>query len=146
MKGLAFNLLGNTADAEDAVQEAFLKLYRSFASFRGDSRPSTWLYRILVNTCHDQGRKRSRRPEVPEEVLEARPPAAPVVDHPLRLTLEKGLRELTPRQREVFLLFEVEGLKHAEIGAILGIPEGTSKGTLFDAKRALQGYLREAHA
>ena len=63
MKSVAMNLLGNTSDAEDAVQEAFLKLHRSWTSFKGESLLSTWLYRILVNTCYDMGRRRKRRPE-----------------------------------------------------------------------------------
>jgi RNA polymerase sigma factor (sigma-70 family) len=63
MKSVAMNLLGNTSDAEDAVQEAFLKLYRSWGAFKGESLRSTWLYRILVNTCYDIGRRRKRTPE-----------------------------------------------------------------------------------
>src|SRR3989442_734925 len=61
MKSVARNLLGNASDAEDAVQEAFLKLYRGLAGFKGDSALSSWLYRILVNTCYDIGRRRQRR-------------------------------------------------------------------------------------
>ena len=57
MKSVAMNLLGSAADAEDAVQEAFLKVYRSAAGFRGGSSVSTWIYRILVNTCYDLMRK-----------------------------------------------------------------------------------------
>ena len=142
MKSLALNILGNRADAEDAVQEAFLKVYRSRGDFRGEASPSTWLYRILVNTCYDMGRKRRRHPEGPE-LEETDVSRAPAIDHPLRLTLQKALGRLPSRQRDVFLLFEVEGFKHAEIGTILGIPEGTSKSVLFDAKRALQGFIRD---
>ena len=65
MKSVAAMLLGSTSEAEDAVQEAFLKLYRGLPSFKGESLLSTWLYRILVNTCRDLGRRRTRSPEVP---------------------------------------------------------------------------------
>ncbi len=140
MKSIAMNLLGNTSDAEDAVQEAFLKVHRSWSSFKGESQLSTWLYRILVNTCYDIGRRRKRRPEPPPEPDQAeRPdPPAPAPDHTLRLTIERALGRLPELQRSVFLLFEVEGFKHREIAEILGIPEGTSKHALFTAKRELQ--------
>ena len=62
MKSVAANLLGDLADAEDAVQETFLKVYRGAASFRGGSMLSTWIYRVLVNSCYDLLRKRSREP------------------------------------------------------------------------------------
>ena len=145
MKSVAANLLGNPSDAEDAVQECFLKVYRGAASFRGASLLSTWIYRVLVNTCYDLLRKRGRRPV--ESRLEAgaadsfREPAAPASDHPLRLSLEACLRDLDPRRRTVFLLFEVEGFTHREVGEILGFPEGTSKTLLFEARRQLQSRL-----
>jgi RNA polymerase sigma-70 factor (ECF subfamily) len=145
MKSVAANLLGNFSDAEDAVQECFLKVYRGAGSFRGASRLSTWIYRVLVNTCYDMLRKRGRRPV--EARLEAtapdslREPATPAADHPLRLSLEACVQDLEPRRRAVFLLFEVEGFTHREVGEILGVPEGTSKTLLFEARRQLQSRL-----
>src|SRR3982074_378565 len=64
MKNLARNILGNALDAEDAVQDTFLKVQRSISSFRGQSSFVTWTFRILVNTCHDARRKRVRKKEV----------------------------------------------------------------------------------
>jgi len=141
MKSVAMNLTGNVADAEDAVQEAFLRAYRSATSFKGDSALSTWMYRIVVNVCHDLRRRRSARPEgsavdLDDAVLPRF--EAPAQDHPLRLALEKALAGLDPRQRDVFVLFDVEGFTHREIGEVLGVPEGTSKGLLFEARRALR--------
>lgn len=143
MKSVARNLLGNVSDAEDAVQETFLKLYRKLPAFRGEARLSTWLYRILVNTCYDMGRQRRRKaePAAPADEAGAPEPPAPAHDHPLRLTIERGLGRLAELPRTVFLLHEVEGFKHGEIGAILGIPEGTSKHALFAAKRELQALI-----
>jgi RNA polymerase sigma-70 factor (ECF subfamily) len=144
MKSVAMGLLGNRSDAEDAVQEAFLKLYRSLPSFKGDSLLSTWLYRILVNTCRDIGRRRTRSPERPLPAVDpaAVPePSTPAVDHPLRLTLERFLARLEPLPKAVFVLFEVEGFRHGEIAEILGIPEGTSRYALFAAKKELQGLI-----
>ena len=63
MKSIALHLLGNTSDAEDAVQEAFLKIYRGIRGFAGQASLSTWIFRILINTCRDIGRRRKRNPE-----------------------------------------------------------------------------------
>jgi RNA polymerase sigma-70 factor (ECF subfamily) len=147
MKSVAMNLLGNESDAEDAVQEAFLKLFRGLPGFKGGSLLSTWLYRILVNTCYDLGRRRARSPEVPEDSDEGgaararREAGASPLDPPLRLTLERLLDGLDPQPRTVFVLFEIEGFKHREIAGILGIPEGTSRYALFEAKKSLQAGI-----
>jgi len=139
MKSLAFNMLGNVADAEDAVQEAFLRAYRARAEFRAGAALYTWVTRILINTCYDVGRRRATRrsdtsmdAEVPIDV------PVPASDHPLRLTLERAIGELAPIYREVFLLCEVEGFTHREVAAVLAIPEGTSKARLFEARRQLR--------
>jgi RNA polymerase sigma-70 factor (ECF subfamily) len=146
MKSVAMNLLGNTADAEDAVQEAFLKLFRSLPTFKGESLLSTWLYRILVNTCYDMGRRRQRRgvEAALDDDSKAWEIRAPQGDASLRVTLERTVADLPEPQRSVFVLFEVEGFKHREIAEILEIPEGTSKHALFVAKRALQERLLAA--
>jgi RNA polymerase sigma-70 factor (ECF subfamily) len=144
MKSLALNLLGNRSDAEDAVQEAFLKAYRHRDTFRSDAQLWTWVYRILLNACYDIGRRRaSRGSPQPLDGLESLPTAGGR-DHPLRLTLRRALAALTPTYREVFLLFEVEGYTHREVAQILDIPEGTSKGRLFEARRQLKDLLRGA--
>jgi RNA polymerase sigma-70 factor (ECF subfamily) len=141
MKSLAFNMLGSAADAEDAVQEAFLRAYRSWPQFRGQANLSTWAFRILINACYDLGRQRRKRGDedwVDDPAVQL---PAPSHDHPLRATLDKAIGRLKPRQREVFLLYEVEGFKHGEIAEILQIPEGTSKATLFEAKRELRSLI-----
>jgi len=143
MKSLALNMLGNVSDAEDAVQEAFLRAYRGRDSFREGATLFTWVCRILINTCHDVGRKRAVRRG--EETLDGDvviEPASPAGDHPLRLTLERAVRGLAPIYRDVFLLCEVEGYTHREVAAILEIPEGTSKARLFEARRQLRVALR----
>jgi RNA polymerase sigma-70 factor (ECF subfamily) len=145
MKNLARNLLGTQSDAEDAVQETFLKVQRSIASFRGQSSFVTWTFRILVNTCHDMRRRRVRRKENATEETSA--DAMPVEvraagAHPaLRLALERAIATLTRHQRDVFLLYEVEGFRHAEIAGMLQITETASKNTLFNAKKNLRQLL-----
>ena len=145
MKNLARNVLGSSADAEDAVQETFLKVQRSIASFRGQSSFVTWTYRILINTCYDARRSRLRKREVAtDDDSEETPriePRAPGAHPSLRMALERALAKLTRHQRDVFLLYEVEGFRHAEIAGMLEITEAASKNTLFQAKKNLREML-----
>ncbi len=144
MKNLARNVLGNPIDAEDAVQETFLKVQRSIASFRGQSSFVTWTYRILINTCYDARRTRLRKREVANDDSEETPrpePRAPGAHPSLRMALERALAKLTRHQRDVFLLYEVEGFRHAEIAGMLEMTETASKNTLFQAKKNLRQML-----
>ena len=145
MKSLALNVLGNRSDAEDAVQEAFLRAYRSRQTFRSESALWTWVYRILLNTCYDIGRsRRAHRDNQTAEVDEAFDLPSPSGDHPLRLTLRRAVAALAPIYRDVFLLCEVEGYTHREVASLLDIPEGTSKGRLSEARRRLRAAIRGA--
>jgi RNA polymerase sigma-70 factor (ECF subfamily) len=147
MKSMARNLLGTTSDAEDAVQDTFLKIQRSIATFRGQSSFATWSFRILINTCYDARRSRMRKKEVSQDEPEApeaapRPePRAPVAHPSLKLALERAVEQLTRQQREVFLMYEVEGMRHSEIAAVMQISETASKNTLFQAKKNLRQML-----
>lgn len=144
MRNLARNLLGSQSDAEDAVQETFLKVQRSISGFRGQSSFVTWTFRILVNTCYDMRRSKLRRKEQVQDDTEDRMPREPRAPgaHPsLRMALERALAQLTEHQRNIFLLYEVEGFHHAEIATMLEISETASKNTLFQAKRNLRNML-----
>ena len=145
MKNLARNLLGSQMDAEDAVQETFLKIQRSISGFRGQSSFVTWTFRILVNTCHDLRRSRVRRKDQVNEDVDSLPPhkelRAPGAHPSLRMALESALDRLSAHQRDVFLLYEVEGFHHAEIAGMLEISETASKNTLFQAKKNLRTML-----
>ena len=140
MKSIAWNTLGNVSDAEDAVQETFLKIHRAAGTYTGEASFSTWAFRILVNTCYDLLRKRRRRiDEAPiEDFVETAERTAPSVDDTKRMTLRKLLDELPEQRRSVFTLFEIEGMSHAEIAEILGITEGNSKWILFATKKELR--------
>jgi RNA polymerase sigma-70 factor, ECF subfamily len=144
MKNLARNVLGNPIDAEDAVQDTFLKVQRRIASFRGQSSFVTWTYRILINTCYDARRSRLRKKEVANDDSEETPRPelrAPGAHPSLRMALERALANLTQHQRDVFLLYEVEGFRHAEIAGMLEMTETASKNTLFQAKKNLRQML-----
>jgi len=139
LKSIAFNHLGNVSDAEDAVQETFLKIHRGAGGFTGEAAFSTWLYRILINTCYDMMRRRRRRvTEAPIDDALSATRAASNIDDAKRLTLTKLVGELPEQRRSVFVLFEVEGLSHADIASILDISEANSKWILFSTKKQLQ--------
>ncbi|HXH37696.1 MAG TPA: RNA polymerase sigma factor [Thermoanaerobaculia bacterium] len=145
MKSIAYHQLGNVSDAEDAVQETFIKVHRAAASYNGEAAFTTWLYRILINTCYDMLRKRSRRiRETPIDDLPHAGHAANAVDDVKRIALRKLLHELPEQRRTVFALFEIEGLSHAEIAGILDITEGNSKWILFSTKKQLQEQWKKS--
>jgi RNA polymerase sigma-70 factor (ECF subfamily) len=146
---VAYRITGSAADAEDLVQDIFLQVFRRLDSFRGEAALGTWLHRLAVNACLDFVRsKQGRRQRVTDtaedlDALEApakgpwRPDAA--LD---RMDLERAIAQLPPSYRRAFLLHDVEGLEHHEIGATLGIAEGTSKSLLFKARMRLRTLLR----
>lgn len=144
MKSIAFNHLGSIAEAEDAVQETFLKIHRSAGTWNGEASFSTWVFRVLINTCYDILRKRKRRPtEAPIEVIGDTRSAASI-DDAKRMMLRRLLEQLPEQRRTVFTLFEIEGMSHAEIAQILDISEGNSKWILFATKKELQQQWKTA--
>ena len=144
MKSIAYNHLGTVSDAEDAVQETFLKIHRASETYNGEASFSTWAYRILINTCYDILRKRKRRGD--EESLDETPVerTAPTVDDAKRIMLRRLLEALPEQRRTVFTLFEIDGLSHAEIAGMLGISEANSKWILFSTKKQLQEQWRKS--
>jgi len=146
---VAYRITGSAADAEDLVQDMFLQVFRRLESFRGEAALGTWLHRLAINTCLDFVRsKQGRRQRVTDaaddlDALES-PASGPwraeaALD---RMDLERAIAQLPPSYRRAFLLHDVEGLEHHEIGAALGIAEGTSKSLLFKARMRLRSLLR----
>ena len=131
----------NHEDAEDAVQEAFLHAYRALHRFLPDQEFGAWLHRIVANAALDITRRRKVRDadELPETV--ASPFRDPAEGSELRHRLEGALAQLPARQRAVIVLHDVEGYRHAEIGRMLGIPEGTARSDLHYARSALRAVL-----
>lgn len=131
----------NHEDAEDAVQEAFLHAYRALHRFLPDQAFGAWLHRIVANAALDITRRRKVRDadELPETV--ASPFRDPAESSELRTRLQGALEKLPARQRAVIVLHDVEGFKHAEIGKMLGIPEGTARSDLHYARSHLRGVL-----
>jgi RNA polymerase sigma-70 factor (ECF subfamily) len=153
---IALRICGDREDALDVSQESFLKAYHSLHSFRGDSKFSVWLYRIVSNTCLDLLRERKRRAEVPlvREDDEGEADQAEIPDESLspeklyerRLTreaLRRGLLSLPEDQRKILLLREIQGFSYEEIAQILSLESGTVKSRIFRARRKLCEFLEE---
>lgn len=131
----------NHEDAEDAVQEAFLHAYRAIDRFLPDQAFGAWLHRIVANAALDVTRRRKVRDadELPETV--SSPFRDPAEGGELRARLTEALNTLPARQRAVIVLHDVEGYKHAEIGKMLDIPEGTARSDLHYARSQLRQVL-----
>jgi RNA polymerase sigma-70 factor (ECF subfamily) len=151
---LARAALRDDAEAEDALQEAYLAAYRAIGAFRGEASLATWLSRLVLNECLGRLRKHARRqnvvPLVPGEPEEHAMAESATDDRPdraamraqLRLLVERKLDELPEDFRIVFVLRAVEELSVEETAAALGIPEATVRTRHFRAR----GLLREALA
>lgn len=134
---VALRMLGDQADAEDAVQTAFIRLHRNIGRFRGEAGIGSYLMRILINVCHDTLRARQRR-------LDLRPPEPPPGPGPdLRLQLQEAILSLPERMRACFVLYAVEGFPQKEIAEMLEIREGTVKAQVFQAKERLRAILTD---
>ncbi|MHA3904732.1 RNA polymerase sigma factor [Castellaniella sp. WN] len=142
--------IGNTSEAEDLAQQAFMEAARAYQTFRGDSQLSTWLYGIALNLIRNY---LSRAPErrydfVGESCLEdmaadtASPEEAVARAQTLRL-LQESLDELPESMRDVLLLVGVEDLSYEEAAALLSIPIGTVRSRLSRARTALRDRLEQ---
>ncbi|HUH11676.1 MAG TPA: sigma-70 family RNA polymerase sigma factor [Longimicrobiales bacterium] len=146
---VAVRLAPDEDTAEDFAQEAWIRIFRSLGGFRWGSSLSTWMHRVAVNTALQRLRSRKVRASA-EERAGMRPTAhgaatgAPEERLHLSLSLDRAVRALPDRMRTVLLLHDVQGYGHAEIGALLGIAEGTSKSQLFKARQKLRGSLAPA--
>ncbi|HHY47439.1 MAG TPA: RNA polymerase sigma factor [Firmicutes bacterium] len=159
---LAYQMLHDRDEADDACQEVFYRVFRQLSRFRGDSHPYTWIYRITVNYCTDIMRKRSRRQLVPLEETypstgESDPPArgAVVADLPstmgnpeeaagqqeLVLALKEALDKLPDHYRLSIILRDIQGLAYKDIARILGVPVGTVMSRLYYGKKKLRKML-----
>jgi RNA polymerase sigma-70 factor (ECF subfamily) len=151
---VAYRLLGNEADALDAVQEGFIKALTHLGSFQGRSSFKTWLLRVVSNAALDLGRQRGRREAVSIDhaltpdgealhPLTADDPARPLERADLRFLLDQALATLPPAQRRTFVLHADGELSYREVAEVLGISIGTVMSRLFYARRKLRAYLAQ---
>lgn len=138
---LARRMAGESA-ADDLTQEVYLRAWSRLHTFRGDSRFSTWLHRLAVNlilTRRASLRKQRDRTVSGGGLMESM--AARMGRPGWRLDFEAALAALPDGARDVFVLYDVEGYKHEEIGEMLGIHPGTSKSQLHRARMLLRRHL-----
>jgi RNA polymerase sigma-70 factor (ECF subfamily) len=145
---LACRITGSTADAEDVLQEIFLQAFRKLSSYKGEAALGTWLYRLAMNLCLDRVRSKQGKmdratvaldDERGEAVMPAAGPRADAVVQ--RLDLDRAVEQLPASYKAAFLLHDVEGFEHHEIGEMLGIAEGTSKSLVHKARLRLRAFL-----
>ena len=163
---LAVSLLGNSEDAKDASQEAFVSAYSCLGRFRGQAKFSTWLYRIVVNECYDAMRRRRHQPAVmttlpqwsddSEEPIfldlndEKADPSQQMSNKELAQGLSNAIGKLPMKQRTVFVLHHLHGMTLAEVAEVAHCRLGTVKAHLFRATASLRLELapwlnEEAH-
>jgi RNA polymerase sigma-70 factor (ECF subfamily) len=149
VRGLALGFSGQAADADDVSQDIFIMLWRKPGAWRpGGAAFSTWLYRVVVNRCIDQARRRRLRSwlpfgEVPDPVDDAPDAASTLAGREHLAEVRLMIRDL-PEQQRLALLLAVQGERsNAEIGSILGVSEGAAEQLLVRARRTLRVKIKE---
>ena len=142
--GVGVRILGNERDAEDAVQIAFLRIFRTAASYEPTGSARTWLYRVVTNVCLDQWRKRSRDRLAASTGADETAAQAEGVSASVRMDVRDALAALSPEARAVVVLRFSEDLPYQEIARIRGVSVNTIKTQLARAKRALRASLEGA--
>jgi len=143
---MAYNLLGNHVDAEDASQEAFLRLHQKLSGFRGYSTFTTWFFRLALNAILDyqrRERKYGALPDVPEPVAD---PEAEALRRAGYATVMKALADLPPDYRLPLVLRDIYGLRYGEISDALDRPLGTIKACVHRGRTSLRLRLRASGA
>jgi RNA polymerase sigma-70 factor (ECF subfamily) len=154
---LAYRMTRNEHDAEDVVQETFLKAYRRLGQFESRAQFSSWLHRIAANCAFDVLRTRARGDEhgltsgdseapVPEPPADDPPPDRLVWSAELRGRVDRALKRMSPLERSAFVLRHFENLSIAEIGAALGLDVSAAKHSIFRAVRKVRQVLEPALA
>ena len=151
---LALRMTGDPEDAADMAQEAFIKAYNSLSGYRGDSKFSVWLYRIVSNVCLDFLRAKKRRQTVSLSVTdddgedteldiadESQSPELLLERALTRDAVRRGLDALLPDYRQILLLREIQGLSYDEISLALDLEVGTVKSRIFRARKKLCAFL-----
>ena len=151
---VAFRMLRNAEDAEDAVQEAYISAYKALPNFKGQSKLSTWLYRIVVNACLMKIRKdKSRSKYISEKAYDdaivydwKNDPEESAVNSELRSSLEGGLDLLSPDLRAAVVLRDIQGLSTEEAADVLHLSIASLKSRLHRARIQLRKHLEEYSA
>lgn len=145
---LALRMCGNTHDAEEVAQEAFVAAWKGLPAFRGESKFSSWIYQLTTNAAIDflRREKRHRASSPLDDEIDLADPGTPqqaAEEAELRAALQQALDSLTAEHRQIFLLRQVQQMSYEEIGALLGLESGTVKSRLSRAKKQLRQILTQ---
>jgi RNA polymerase sigma-70 factor, ECF subfamily len=142
----SLRLLGNLADAQDASQEVFLRLYRNLAKVESSGAFSSWLYRVTVNVCHDLRRKRPVDAPMEDAALAPASGADPqqaTVDAERRYALDLSLRRLSEKERAALVLRDLEGIPTGEVARLLGSSQATVRSQISKARVKMKGFMEQ---
>ena len=142
--GVALRMMGQRADALDAVQETFVAVFRRAHAFRGDAAFTTWLHRIAINTCKDLIRKRGRFPLEAGEQIERADPADVSGQVTAHVDLAAALATLPEDQRVALVMFELGGIPYEEIARATKTQIGTVKSRISRGRQALARAMEQA--
>lgn len=157
---VVYRVLGDRDEAEEIAQEVFIAVFKHIDGFRGDSKFSTWLFRIASNRAKNRvkylaRRNRSRHQDLddtPESKIEKNPvggrtdrPDRRAMGHELESIIQDGLEQLNEKHRMILVLRDVENLSYEEISEVLELPEGTVKSRLYRARSQLKDYIDDQY-
>lgn len=151
MYAVALRMCGNREDAQDCLQEAMLRVYRAMGSFKGQSSFSTWVYRITMNTCLDELRKKKNKQATSLDSLldtgwspsdDSSAPEKHAVQNEVRKCLHDAIRELPEDMRSAVVLRDIHGLSYEEIAQSLDINVGTIKSRISRGRGKLREKLK----
>ena len=144
MYGVCLRYAANTEEAEDILQEGFIKIFKKISSYRGDGSFEGWIRRIFVNTAIEQFRKKTYlQPITEQEESTIEGKYISVLDNMAEKDIIKLIQQLSPGYRTVFNMYVIEGFTHKQIAESLNISEGTSKSQLSRAKLILQDLVKK---
>lgn len=159
---LVFRMLGRREEAEDVAQEVFVQVFKAIDQFRGDSKLSTWVYRIAVNLCKNRSKYLSRRhageQDDVDDVLDrqaltsAKGVSVGDVSRPdelvegmqMEVIVKRAIAQVDPEFREVLILRDVEDMVYEDIAAVTGLPEGTVKSRIHRGRAQLRALVEKA--
>lgn len=152
MYAVALRMCGNREDAQDCLQEAMLRVYRAIGGFKGQSSFSTWVYRITMNTCLDELRRKKNRQNTSLDNLldmgwspadESNAPEKQAMRSELRRNLNRAIQELPEEMRSAVVLRDIQGFSYDEIARMLEINVGTIKSRISRGREKLREKLKE---
>ena len=159
---LVFRMLGRREEAEDLAQEVFVQVFKAIDQFRGESKLSTWIYRIAVNLCKNRTKYLSRRHAGSEDDVDAMADRAPLssakgvsvgdVGRPdelvegmqLEVVVKRAIAQIDTDFRQVLILRDVEDMSYEEIASVTGLAEGTVKSRIHRARAQLRALVERA--